>query len=144
MNTVKDSSSTPEERLSAEEFSRVVYGGAVSTVFDPNEGLFKVTYLERCWDEVYDPVWEKECVSNSEKHIEFLVEVWYRVNPDRSWSCIKGKRESLQEYLVTTKFCKEGREFVQVKFTEERLLNGSKIIENFNYENDEPTWRPAN
>lgn len=141
MSSIKDSGSLPEEILSKEEFSRLVYSGGVNMVFDPAEKLFKVTYNERCWDEVYDPVWVGKCVTNSEKQIEFLVEIWYRLNPDGSWACIKGKRESIQVFIVSSEYCKEVREFVLSKLTETRVLHESKIFQRFDYQNGDSIWR---
>lgn len=140
MNGIQDNLTLPEENLTEAEFSRMVYQAGVSTGFDPVEGLYKVTYNERCWDQVYDPVWKGDCVTNSEKHIEYLVELWYRLNPDRSWTCIKGKRESLQGFLVSRTYCPEGRDYVEVGFSETRLLKEPKTFESFNFGEGDSTW----
>lgn len=141
MGSIKDSGSLPEENLTQAEFSRLAYSAGVSTVFDPAEKLLKVTYNERCWDEVYDPIWKGECVTNSEKHIEFLVELWYRLNPDGSWSCIKGKRESFQAFIVSSEYCKKEREYVLTKLTEERILHEAKIFQRFSFESGDSVWK---
>lgn len=141
MSSMKDSGSLPEENLSQQEFSRLIYGGNVSMGFDPAENLFKVTYNERYWDEVYDPVWKGDCVTNSEKQIEFLVELWYRLNPDLTWTCIKGRRKSIQVFIVSSEFCKKGREFVLVQLFESRILHEPQISQGFNFEEGNSVWQ---
>ncbi|OOG78293.1 hypothetical protein [Algoriphagus sp. A40] len=141
MSSIKDSVSLPEETLTKEEFDRLTFSAGVSMVFDPAEKLYKVTFNERCWEEVYDPVWKGECVTNSEKQIEFLVELWYRLNPDGSWTCIKGKRESIQVFIVSSEYCKKEREFVLSKLTETRILTEPKFYQRFNFENGDSVWK---
>ncbi len=141
MSSIKDSVSLPEENLSKEEFDRLTFSAGVSMVFDPAEKLYKLTYNERCWDTIYDPVWNGDCVTNSEKHIEFVVELWYRMNPDKTWTCIKGKRESVQVFLVSSEYCKKDRDYVLSKLTETRILTESKIYQRFDYQNGDSTWR---